>query len=161
MPGFRYVVRRRYSSVTPPPLRGFVLHAIGTDDPDTPDAVHVDRFPILGIATCTETRWFKREDNFKNAIEELKPIPDSKLLDDGYHPKSEWTSVVPVILYNAFYGEPDDDHPAHGQDLVLLTETDMDMHATVVVWCTWDERDDEQRLEQEIRRLRANAGKGK
>lgn len=135
-----------------PPTR---LYAIATDDPDEPDGVWIDRFQIHGVATCTELRWERRDEQLKQPITSWIPLSDAQLEQQGYRPESQVSEIVPVILYSPFKGELDDEDPAEQVHLTLFKECELSLDPHEIVWCRWESDEDEQRLEPVIRRLKA------
>jgi hypothetical protein len=155
MPADRCVVRRRYSAISPPPLRGFVLAAVTASDDHGRQWIEVEQFSIVGVATCTESRWTKHERERGEHLTEQRPLTPEELRDQGYGPDTEGTSIVPVLFTDADGGPPHE----HGREEdvlpVLLPESDVaEFQTCEVVWRRWDAREDERRLAQVETRLR-------
>jgi hypothetical protein len=149
-----YIVRRTYGAVTPPPVRGYVLTAGTTDDPEAPLGVAVDRFPIVGITPCTAARWVKRLSEGKGWAEDEVPMSSAELRADGYAPERVDTEIVPVILFEPFAACVDDSSVPEDVVMLPITECDVAAQTHAVVWCRWPEAEDASRLAPVADRLR-------
>lgn len=144
-----FVIRRQYSAIAPPPIRGYVL--VGTPDGET-EEMSIDRFAILAVSVCNESTWHRRDQELDQCKTEARPYSAQQLAEQGFRPSSSLSSLVPVILLSTFRGEPDADADVEEPSLVLVTECDLAPYR--VIWCTWPEAEDEQRLEPAVRRFR-------
>lgn len=144
------VVRRKYSAVSLPPMRGYVLTSMFSEWES--EGVAIDRFPIVGVSVCTEETWSIRGEG---KFDQNCPVPDSELLAAGYHPVSAYTSIVPVVLFDPFAWAPEDGDEAEQPTLVHITECEIEFQHPKTVWCTWPESEDDSRLAAVANRMRS------
>ena len=127
-----------------------------------PGEFEVGRFPVRGIAICSESKWVRPDESISTFATSKTSLTDAELAGQGYQFESHHAAVVPLILMSPPGTEPmdveifDDFPETEPNELALLDETVIRQAPHVVVWCDWpDESDDERRLKLASKRLQA------